>query len=207
MNIALLEKEAIQAAMDGAWETAKQFNQKILEEEPENIAAINRLARVYLETGKYLQAKKLYNKVLSLDQYNPIASKNLKKISSQGKKANQDKASPKKITYDQSEVTFLEEPGKTKIVKLIRLVSPETIAKSDSGDRVILIPKKRLIAVYRTDNTYLGSLPEDLSYKLIFMIKGGNRYEAFILKAEGANLEIFIKESFRSLKFKSQPSF
>ena len=200
MEIKALEKQAVEAALKSNWEKAIKLNQKILEKEPKNIAAFNRLARAYWESGEVALARKTYKKTLSLDRYNPIALKNLKRLINQKKKPARTKKPP-------LAELFLTEPGKTKVVKLIRLASSEILAELNNTDPVLLIPKKRFVVVQREDNTYLGSLPEDLSQRLISLIKGGNRYEAFVKAVDRQSLEIFIRETFRSRRFRNSPSF
>lgn len=200
MDIDDLEKQAVQAAIKGSWTKAVTLNQQLIKEDPKNIAALNRLARAYWELGKIDNAQKTYKKVLKIDPYNSIATKNFQRLTKRRKKGKQ-----KKITYTSN--LFLEEPGKTKTVKLVRLASAEVLSELNSGQAVKLTPKKRAISVTTEDNTYLGSLPDDLSLRLIKMIKGGNRYQSLIKAVERQHLEIFIREIFRSKRFHNLPSF
>lgn len=202
MDITSLEKSAIQAAFQGTWEKAKELNKNILANDPENIPALNRLAKTYWETGEIKSALKTYKKVLSNDPSNTIALKNIQKLTNYKKRV-------KVKTQDKLTAGgfFLEEPGKTKIIKLSRLNSPEALAQFDSGGKLTLIPKKRFIAVQSPQGTYLGTIPEDISWRLISLIKGGNRYEAIILAVTPQDVEIFIRETFRSTKFKNVASF
>lgn len=198
-----LEKQAIKTALEGKWEQSIKLNQKLLKEEPKNIPALNRLARAFWEKDELAKAKKTYQQVLSLDPYNPIAAKNLKRIVVSRKRKKIKLPAKKPSLRD----LFLEEPGKTKVVKLVRLAAPKVLAELDSSDLVKLISKRRLISVVTSDDIYLGSVPEDLSQRLLVLIKGGNRYEAVIKAVDRQHLEIFIKEVYRSPKFHNQPSF
>lgn len=202
-NSALLEQQAIKAAMKGAWDQALELNQKILKLEPKNTAALNRLARAFWEKGNLDSARKSYRQVLSIDRYNTIASKNLTRL------ADQPKAQPKREMEKKTaeEAVFLEEPGKTKVVKLVRLASPEVLSEFDSADEVLLSPKKHAISVTSPNGTYLGTIPDDLSHRLLRLIKGGNQYQAFLKAVDRQNLEIFIRETKRALKFHNFPSF
>lgn len=198
-----LEQQAIKAAMKGAWDQAIELNRKILKLEPENTAALNRLARAFWEKGNLASSKKHYRKVLSIDRYNTIASKNLKRLADQ-KIAKPKKEAQKKTTEG---AVFLEEPGKTKVVKLVRLTSPNVLSELDSGDEVLLAPKTHAISVTSADKTYLGKIPDDLSHRLLRLIKGGNQYQAFVKAVDRQNLEIFIREIKRAPKYHNFPSF
>ena len=151
MSIAIWEKEAIQAATQGVWKKAITLNQKILKLEPQNIPALNRLARAFLKTNNLITMKKTYQKVLKLDQYNPIALKNLKRLI--GKKK---QTLPLREGQSASVEAFLEEPRKTKVVRMVRLTSAQRLAEVDSGDEVKIVPKKRFIPVFSQNNIYLG---------------------------------------------------
>lgn len=202
-STSLLEKQAIKAAMKRAWDQAIELNQKILETEPKNIAALNRLARAFWEKGNFALAEKTYHQTLAIDRYNPIAKKNLRRL------ADQEKTSLKsKVKKGEAEgAIFLEEPGKTKVVKLVRLASPSVLSELDSADEVLLSPKKYTISITSTDGTYLGTIPDDLSHRLLRFIKGGNQYQAFVKTVDRQNLEIFIRETKRAPKFRNLPSF
>ena len=200
MNVDDLEKQAIQAAIKGAWIKAINLNRQLIKENSKNIAALNRLARAYWELGKTDQAKKIYKNTLTLDPYNSIAIKNLQRLSKKRKKPQQTK-----IIYTSD--LFIEEPGKTKTVKLIKLASFETLSELNNGQPVKLIPKKRVINVMTEEEIYLGTIPDDLSLRLIKLLRGGNRYQAFIKAVDQQHLEIFIRETFRSKCFHNLPSF
>lgn len=200
MEISDLEKQAVQAAIKGVWSKAVDLNRRLLKEDPENTAALNRLAKAYWELNKVSQAQKTYKKVLTFDRYNPIATKNLERLVKKRKGSKQTK-----VTHISN--LFLEEPGKTKTIKLIRLASDEVLSELDSGQKVELMPKKRNISVTAEDGIYLGTIPDDFSSRLIKLIKGGNRYQAFIKGVARQHLEIFIRETFRSKRFHNLPSF
>jgi tetratricopeptide (TPR) repeat protein len=200
---AQLEQQAIELAMKAAWDQAIDINQKILQLEPENDAALNRLAKANWEKGELVKAKKIYQKVLKLDPHNIIANKNLARLADQRKpNANQNHR-----PLSQGATNFIEEPGRTKVVKLIRLASASTLSQIDSGDELKLMPKNRTISVVDHQKTYLGRIPDDLSHRLIKLISGGNQYRVFAKAADRQNLEVFINETKRAEKFRNLPSF
>ncbi len=204
MDLAHFDQQAIKAAIESDWEKAQKLNQAIIKQEPNNLSALNRLARAYAELGKIDHAQKTYRKVLKLDLNNPIASKNLERLTKAGKTR---KKTPQKKKASSPTDIFLEEPGKTKVVRLVKLAEPAVLSLLDNADPVRLVPKKRRISVTTEDGHYLGALPDDLSQRLIRFIQGGNRYEAFIKAVEKGELQIFIREIFRSQRFKNLPSF
>lgn len=207
MEIFLLEKKAIEAALSCLWEEAIAANKEIIKIDSHDIRALNRLARAYWEIGSLDAAKLYYQKVLVFDQYNPIATKNLARLIDQEKNHIDKRTAVNKINEGPPADIFLEEPGKTKVLKLWKLASPEILAQINCADRVDLILKKHFVLVNSLDGIYLGCLPQDVSARLIFLIDGGNRYEAFVKAIDRHNLEIFVKEIFRCARLKNLPSF
>ena len=202
-STAQLEQQAISAAMKGAWDLAIEINQKILKLDPENITALNRLAKAFWEKSDLDKAKQTFKKVLALDPYNVIANKNLQRLADQ-KKAKVKTPGP---ANHSQRVSFLEEPGRTKVVKLIHLAATEILSQANNGDEVFLSPKERSISVTNDRKVYLGRVPDDLSHRLLALIKGGNEYQVFVKAADRQNLEVFIQETKRAPRLRNQPSF
>jgi hypothetical protein len=199
----LIEK-AIQAALEGSWQVAVDFNLNFLRDNPKDIAALNRLGRAYTELNQLEKARKTYRKVLSIDSYNPIAKKNLKRL--KGKK-NHSTTKASHTTSQFISSNFLEEPGKTKSTQLVRLADNEVISGLQIGQKLILASRKRAICVKTNEDTYIGSLPDDLSSRLGRLVKLGNKYEILVKSLEGHSVQIFIRETYRSKRLKNTPSF
>lgn len=199
-----LSEQAIDAALEANWDLALKLNKQIIKIDPQNIDALNRQAKAYMELGRSNLARKCYNQVLIIDPYNPIALKNLKIIKSF--KSNglpvcahvKDRLSPS---------LFLQEPGKTKMVSLLKVAEPQKLSQAFCGMRVEMAVKNRKITIVDQGGNYLGVLPDDVSHHLLRLSKGGNKYELFIKSIRVNSLQVIIKETFRSKKFKNQPSF
>ncbi len=204
LNLAHL---AIEAALDSKWPEALKLNKKIIKEDPQNIDALNRQARVYMEMGKGNLAKKYYSQVVKLDPYNPIAIKNLKII-----KAFKITNGNHDVTYENhgprlSPSLFLQEPGKTKVVALLKVAEPQKLSQAYCGMQVNMVIKNHKITIVDNHLNYLGVLPDDISFHLLKLIRGGNKYEIYIKSIKVNGLAVMIKETYRSKRFKNQPSF
>ncbi len=197
-------QKAIDAALDSKWEEALKINKQIIKLEPQNVDALNRQAKAYLELGKSNQAKKYYSEALKYDPYNPIALKNLKIMKSF--KSNCQKL-PSTCHNRLSPSLFLQEPGKTKLVNLLNIAEPQKLSQVYCGMKVEAVIKNRRITIIDVNENYLGVLPDDISHHLLRLIKGGNKYEIFVKSIRVNSLSVIIKETFRSKKFKNQPSF
>lgn len=199
-----LSQQAIDAALDSRWEEALKINKSITKVDPLNIDALNRQARAYMELGKPNLAKKYYSEALKVDPYNPIAQKNLK-IMKSFKAKGQNIPSYGMTKFSAS--LFLQEPGKTKMVNLLKVAEPQKLSHAFCGMKVDMIIKNRKITVVDSNGNYLGVLPDDISHNLTRLYRGGNKYELFIKSVRVNSLSILIKETFRSKRFKNQPSF
>lgn len=203
-----LHQLAIEAALNSNWQQAIDVNLDILKEEPKSVEALNRLGRAYFEVGNLTESKQSFDKSLEADPYNQIAAKFIKRIETCKKKG------PKKIsegtchncaTVDSD--LFIEEPGKTKLVSLLKVAEPQKLSLLSPGAMINLNIKNKVIAINDMDGEYLGVLPDDLSRQLIRLIHGGNKYQAIIKTVKINGLTILIRETYRSARFKNQPSF
>lgn len=202
----ILSQQAIKAALDSRWEDALILNQQIIDTDPSNVDALNRLAKANMELSNWEKAKKYYSLTLEVDPYNPIASKNLKIISS-FKDDGKVRAPSNHNGHKLSPSLFLQEPGKTKVVNLLKIAEPQTLSHLFCGMPVDMILKNRKIVVVDEEGGYLGVLPDDVSHYLVRLLRGGNKYAAFIKSIKVNGLAILIRETLRSKKFKNQPSF
>src|SRR3989344_552022 len=115
----LVQKQALQASLNGQWQKAIELNLQLIEDNPNNASALNCLARAYSELGDLKKARSYYTKVLEIDSYNSIAQKSLKRLSAI--KAGSVNKSVDRAPIVISASTFLQEPGVTKIVNLIKV--------------------------------------------------------------------------------------
>jgi len=194
---------AIQTALSGDWQNATSINKALLNDNPNDIEALNRLAFAFTILGKIKEAKTTYKKVLGLDSLNPIAIRNMKRLAdtkSLGKMA-------KKQSFTYVRNTFLEETGKTKIIELINLAHPRITANLRIGQPLASCIKRLKIFIQDMEKQYIGVLPDDIGKRLIKFIKGGNQYETFVRSASNHSVIVFIKEIKRATRFKNQPSF
>jgi tetratricopeptide (TPR) repeat protein len=81
-----LPAAAVAAALSQNWKEAIRINTTILKARKDDVDALSRLAFAYSKTGQLTLARKTYEKVLSYDEYNQIAQKNIKKLANLKKK-------------------------------------------------------------------------------------------------------------------------
>jgi tetratricopeptide (TPR) repeat protein len=195
-----LAQKAISAAVKGKWEEAQKLNKEILRKNPRDTDALNRLARSYAELGDIKNARITANKTLKIDPHNNIAQKCL----SRWKELKKEETIRSTQTSADS---FIEEPGKTKILTLLHTGPEKILAKSDAGDEVKINPHGHRISVANLEGNYLGRLPDDISARLKKLIKMGNEYQILIKSIEKKCVRVFIRETKTSPKAVNIPSF
>ncbi len=197
-----LKDQAIKCALNNNWTEAIQVNQAILEENPKDIDALNRLGYSYLKYHDYKKSKEIFETVVSLDKTNPIAIKNLKKIQAlSGNNVGENK------NINNIDGLFIQETGKTKAIELRNLADKKILLLLETADEVNLVIKRSKVFVQKPDKTYIGMLPDDIGMRLISLINGGNEYHAFVMSADDKKVTIFVREVKKSKKFANQPSF
>lgn len=198
--------QAIQLALKGNWEQAREINQKILQENPDDIETLNRLAFAYTALGKNKDAGLTYEKVLKLDNQNPIALRNLKRLSG-NKKTNSDDNQHIPLVISISDTMFIEEHGKTKVIELVNLAPSEIYGTLMIGEMLNLRIKRSKIFVLDGNEKFIGMLPDDIGKRLLKFLSGGNIYHACVKSVSKKGVTIFIKEMKKVTRFKNQPSF
>lgn len=186
----LLTQQAITASSNGKWNESISLNEQVLAEEPNDVAALNRLAFAYMQLGNMKKARQTYEKVLTIEKYNVIAQKYLGLLKK--------KVKPVVNTPQIGAEDFIEEPGKTKSVSLTRLADPDKLQATAVGTACKLVVKTHRINVVTQDGTYLGCLPDDIAHRLQKLISCGNQYSVRVQSTTKKSCIVFLKETFRS---------
>jgi len=197
-----LKTQAVQTALQGDWQAAVILNQMLLEEDPTDIDALNRLAFAKVSLGEIKEAKTIYQRVLTLDNNNPIALKNIQRLNETSTQSN-----GQLIPHFKVSNVFIEEPGKTKVTDLINTADRKILTQIRNGEQLTLTIKRMKIFAYDSQKQYIGMLPHDIGNRLIKFIEGGNQYEAYVKIIENTNVTVLLKEVKKAAKFKNLPSF
>ncbi len=191
---------AISFALSGKWDEAIAANLEILKNDPKDPEALCRLARAYFETGNCAKSKESLDKVLKIDPANQIALKFIEKLKIA-------KKSGDSVSFPTCTESFLEEPGKTKIVNLMHLGNPESFVQLDPGEEVKLVTYSHRVSVNSIRGDYIGRLPDDIGARLKYLIKKGNKYQTLIKSVDSKEVAIFIREVEKSKSTNGSPSF
>ncbi len=189
-TVQTLSSQAISNAAVGKWQEAKEKNEAIIELEPENIGALNRLAFCEMQLENFSKAKKIYESVLAVEAFNPIATKFVAML--------KQKVRPVRVDSLSSHDEFIEEPGKTKSVSLQRLADPDVLQTLPTAISCKLVVKNHRVNVVTQAGTYVGSLPDDIAFRLQKLIGFGNTYVVRIQSSHKKGCIVFIKETLKS---------
>jgi len=198
----LLEKEAIDAAINSQWEQAIKLNEKIVAKDKKNADAYLRLGFAYLQKSKIKKAKNYYRKAQKLQPGNYSITENLERIKIlEAKKIS--RLSPTQL----NPYVFIDVPGKTKTVTLVNCGQKSVLAKLNVGQDVFLVPKRRRIEVRSKEKEYIGCLPDDISKRLIIFIKAGSDFRCFVKETTLKVTSVFLKEEKKGKKVARYASF
>ncbi|OGK09801.1 hypothetical protein A2767_03450 [Candidatus Roizmanbacteria bacterium RIFCSPHIGHO2_01_FULL_35_10] len=203
-NIEKLENQAIDAAVNFKWQEAIDLNEKIIKLDKKNLPAYLRLGFATSQNQKFTEAIKYYKKALKIQPSNNIAKENIERLKVlQNKSTKKSKKTPMYLDPN----LFLESTGKTKSVVLVNLGQKNVLAQLTVGEEVELKFKKRKVEIRTTENEYIGSLPDDLSRRLLVFLKAKSKYRVFVKEANLNKVTVFIREETKGKKVQHYMSF
>lgn len=202
-----LEEQAVQMALQGRWEEAERLNRLLLERDPRNVDALNRLGKALMELHRYDEAYAAYGRALELDPYNRIARKNRERLSQLLAQAEGEtpleRAEREQIRPD----LFIAESGKSAIVSLHGPVPPHILRRLSRGQHVRLEASGENVLVKTEEGKTLGRLEVRTGRRLAEFIRMGNRYAAAIAELGGGEVKLFIRETYQHPSLAGRLSF
>lgn len=203
LRVRALADQAVAAALDADWPRATDLNRKILEAAPDDVEARNRLGRALLEQGQLDEAKAAFAEVLKAEPYNSIAIRGTQRI---GQLSEHKSKTVMTNTKTQPRL-FIEDMGKTGILRLINPAPAHILARYSAGAECELREQEGLLAVHARDGELLGFLEPKVGRRLIDLLRTGNQYVAAIVSNDQANARVAIREVFQSAENASRISF
>lgn len=180
-------QDAIKAALQGDWKKAIELNKQIVKKDAKDIDSLIRLAHACFESGNLTDSKKYSAKALKIDPDNKLAQRCASRTQA-SKKDYEASSAPKRTNLK----AFLEIPGKTRLVRLVHLGEPKTIATLCSGEQVKLTVSSRKAVVETDAGEHIGRLPDDIAIKL--STSKSARFWAAVKLASANEVSIMIHE-------------
>ncbi len=208
---------AIAAALAQDWGKAVEANRTVLHLVPNNIEALNRLAKSLLELGKLAEARDAVDSALQCDSSNTIAHRNRDRLeraetaaatSTSAPVSNSEgtvrEAAAEYVTggATQSDVPnrnvfsshlLMSEAGKSTIATLIDATDRTAVGHLSSGEALTLSWEDNRLLVHSSRGEPVGRVHPRLAQRVFSLMDAGNRYEAAFLRdhpAEGVQVII-----------------
>ena len=193
MGIALEKKTryAAELAMQGKWDEAVEVNREIVSDHPDNVDALNRLGKSFLETGLIQDAFDTFRNALELSPNNPIATKNLYKLTEKYSTKTTKIQKIKTVSWPKS---ANEEYGKVALVDLVNQPNKGALEAVEDGEEIQLDSIVKAISI---NGSRIGQVEPKLGARVSKLIKAGNKYKAFIRKIDGNRVKLLIREVYQ----------
>ena len=189
-----LADPAIEAALGSDWQKAADLNKQILDATPEDVEARSRHGRALLELGKLEEARAAYQEVAKAYPHDPIALRQIARIGL----LLDDKHKPDATRSKTQTRLFIEDMGKTGILRLVNPAPPNVLARYSPGAEATLREQEGLLAVHARDGMLLGFLEPKVGRRLIELIEAGNEYVVAIVTNDQANPRVAVRETLQS---------
>lgn len=194
VRVRTLSEQAIVAALESDWQRAADLNKQTLDVAPDDAEARNRYGRALLELGKLDESRAAYQEVLKAFPHDPVAIRQLARIALlvEDKKKTQPTKSKTQTRL------FIEDMGKTGILRLMNPAPPAIVARYSPGAEVELREQEGLLAVHTRDGELLGFLEPKVGRRLIDLIRGGNEYVVALVTNDQSNPRVAVREVLQS---------
>jgi tetratricopeptide (TPR) repeat protein len=197
-------EEARRAALDGDWETAIAINKELLERDPKDSAAYNRIGRAHLESRDYTAAYEAYSDALKSDPANLISRRNLQRLEYLRSGSAASDAAPTEFPRT---LVFIEEVGKTWVDELVNPAPMSELAEIYAGQKLELVPDGNRLAVHDANGRRIGEIEVKTAERVMQLMAAGNIYEVYALGPSAASIRVILREVHHDPSLIGQISF
>ena len=227
---------AVACALAQDWRKAVEANRAVLRIVPNNIEALNRLAKALLELGELAEARDAVDGALQLDSTNTIARRNRDRL--ERAQATAPASRQKKLTWKSGRATvvkeagatydsqatvadpgssapnvfsaqlLMSEEGKSTIATLIDATDRTAVGHLSSGETLTLSREGNRLLVHSSRGEPVGRVHPRLAQRIFSLMDAGNRYEAAFLRDHPAEgVQVIIGEVYQDPSQEGRPSF
>lgn len=201
-----LQEQAIELAAHNRWDEALEVNRQILTI-GEDADTYNRLAKAYMELGRYHEAHDTYQQTLRLNPTNTIARKNLARLEALLSRGIES-AVPTRHARQQVDLRlFITETGKTALATLVDVPRSPAVDALVTGEKMEFRVEGRNVMVVDADGNVVGRLPPKLGQRLSELINGGNRYVIAVAQSDPRHVRLLIRETYQDPSQRGRISF
>lgn len=186
---------ARRAALEGNWDEAIALNRQLIERDPRDTEAYNRLGRALLEYKDFTGAYEAYSGALKSDPANLIARRNLQRLELLRQRKEEDAAEGDTAgSVFPRTLVFIEEVGKTWVDELANPAPMDQLAEVYAGQQLALTIEGDRLVVVRPDGTRVGEIEAKTAERIIELMNGGNQYEVYALGLSSVSLRVILRE-------------
>jgi tetratricopeptide (TPR) repeat protein len=193
-------EEARQASLGGNWEAAIQINKELIERDPKDADAYNRLGRALLEFRDFAGAYEAYSHALKVDPANLISRRNLQRLellrAGKKKQSKKDTAEHPETVFPRTHV-FIEEVGKTWVDELVNPAPMAELAETYAGQQLQLAIEGNRLLVKDANDRKIGEVESKTAERVMELMAGGNIYEVYALGPSLASIRVILREVYR----------
>ncbi len=194
---AQLQDAALEQSEQGLWNEALETNRIMIEMDPRDVSAHNRIGRALTKLGRLREAFDAYQHATEIDPANAIALRNSARL--RGVLENVDaevvkESDPVNIRAE----NFVMETGRADVIELEELSPAEQIATILPGDSLQLQVDGPYLRLYTRSGDPVGLVPAKTAHRLIELIRAGNEYSADVVNASLDVVRVLLRETYRS---------
>ncbi len=197
-------EDARRAALDGDWDTAIAINKELVERDPKDSSAYNRIGRAYLERRDYAAAYEAYSDALKSDPANLISRRNLQRL--EYLRAGNAPGAAHPTEFPRT-LVFIEEVGKTWVDELVNPAPMSELAEIYAGQKLELVPEGNRLAVHDASGRRIGEIEAKTAERVMQLMAGGNIYEVYALGPSAASIRVILREVHHDPSLAGQISF
>jgi tetratricopeptide (TPR) repeat protein len=181
-----LSDQAIAAVFASDWKKAIRLDRKTILQDPNNLDALTRLTRSYLELGQLKLARNLINKAKRVSPNDPIVQRLIQKLVSLTTK------SCSHVELCASTMAFIEKDGQTRTYRLDINKNTTEALKILPGEYLILNPQGFCLSVLSTKGRFIGRFDGLTSQRLKKEIAQKGNFQAVVKATDSNFLEIVL---------------
>ncbi len=193
--------ELVEAALDqserGLWSESAESNRAIVDLDPRDVSAHNRLGRSLTKLGRLREALDSYQRAVEVDPANAIALRNSARLQGVLENLEADTVAPANSSDIRAD-NFVMETGRSAVLELEDLSPADQVATILPGDTLELRVDGPYLRLYTLTGNPVGVVPARQAHRLIELLTAGSEYSADVVSASVNGVEVLIRETYRS---------
>ncbi|MBA2362054.1 MAG: tetratricopeptide repeat protein [Chloroflexia bacterium] len=194
---AQLLEAALEQSEHGLWNESLQTNRTMIEMDPRDVSAHNRVGRSLTKLGRLREALDAYQHAVEIDPSNAIALRNSARLRGVLESVDAEVVGESDPVNIRAE-NFVMETGRADVIELEELSPAQQIATILPGDSLHLQVEGPYLRLYTRSGDAVGLVPAKTAHRLIELIRERNEYSADVVNASHDIVRVLLRETYRS---------